>query len=277
MLLDSKVNPLPGIGQNPGSSTSGQNSAFGSNTNSASNTNSTASSGFGSGFSSDFGSSSSSSTGQVVVPRIPQRAPAVPANGSTATQQNSSGSWTDPNSLPPVVPTDQAGTSLQVEQPATSTPNQAGAANPPAGNAAQANATQSSAAQAGGGSFNVAAGHPTSTTSTFGRINSGGIAGVASKAQGHSIKKVNDQSDYSLWEFYYDASKDAAQGVAGALAGMGAGAGNRVQQPGGIQTPASDQSSPNQQVSPGVAAPNPAAGPQPGSAPPPSLDNPPPQ
>ena len=48
-------------------------------------------------------------------------------------------------------------------------------------------------------------------------------AGVASKAEGHSIKTVNDQENYSLWEFYYDPSKDAARAAAGALAQMGGG------------------------------------------------------
>ncbi len=42
-------------------------------------------------------------------------------------------------------------------------------------------------------------------------VTSGGLAGVASKAQGHTIKVVNDQLDYSLWEFYYDPNKDTKQ------------------------------------------------------------------
>jgi hypothetical protein len=43
-------------------------------------------------------------------------------------------------------------------------------------------------------------------------LNNGGLAGVASKAIGHSIKTVNDQSNYSLWEFYYDPKKDTVPG-----------------------------------------------------------------
>jgi hypothetical protein len=58
---------------------------------------------------------------------------------------------------------------------------------------------------------------------TMGTLNSGGIAGVASKAAGHSIKVVNDQTDYSLWEFYYDPTKDATKGISSALGAMGAG------------------------------------------------------
>ena len=41
-----------------------------------------------------------------------------------------------------------------------------------------------------------------------GLLAGGGIAGVASKAEGRGIKMVNDQSRYSLWEFYYDPSQD---------------------------------------------------------------------
>jgi hypothetical protein len=46
----------------------------------------------------------------------------------------------------------------------------------------------------------------------MGTLNSGGLAGVASKAIGHSIKSVNDQTNYSLWEFYYDPKKDTVPG-----------------------------------------------------------------
>jgi len=53
----------------------------------------------------------------------------------------------------------------------------------------------------------------------MGTIMSGGIAGVASKAAGHSIKLVNDQDDYSLWEFYYDMSKEANAALAAAQNG----------------------------------------------------------
>ena len=51
-------------------------------------------------------------------------------------------------------------------------------------------------------------------TSQQGVLNSGGVAGVASKAGGHSIKTVNDQTSYSLWEFYYDPRKDVTPGGA---------------------------------------------------------------
>lgn len=59
-----------------------------------------------------------------------------------------------------------------------------------------------------------------SGNSNSGRIQSGGLAGVASKLERHSIKLVNDQQDYSMWEFYYDPTKDPMLNAAGAaLAG----------------------------------------------------------
>jgi hypothetical protein len=53
----------------------------------------------------------------------------------------------------------------------------------------------------------VSSGTNTSQSNT-GTLQSGGIAGVASIAKGSTIKTVNDQTDYSLWEFYYDPTKD---------------------------------------------------------------------
>jgi len=53
-------------------------------------------------------------------------------------------------------------------------------------------------------------------TNRMGTIMSGGIAGVASKASGHSIKLINDQDNYSLWEFYFDMRKEANSAFAAA-------------------------------------------------------------
>jgi hypothetical protein len=63
-----------------------------------------------------------------------------------------------------------------------------------------------------------AANGPQAQQSAFGQnqqqrqLGGGSLAGIASKATGHTIKRVNDQSDYSLWEFYYDPSKDTSMG-----------------------------------------------------------------
>ena len=108
------------------------------------------------------------------------------------------------------------------------------------------------------GSFNSSSGF-SSSTSGFGNVQSGGLAGVASKVERHSIKVVNDQQDYSLWEFYYDPTKDPAMNAAGAAVSQG-GAGGAVGQPGnsplqtgnsfGQQNGAANQSSPFGQASP---------------------------
>ncbi len=63
---------------------------------------------------------------------------------------------------------------------------------------------------------------PNNSSSGFGVIQGGSIAGVASKAERHSIKLVNDQQQYSLWEFYYDPSKDPLRNGAAALNQIGA-------------------------------------------------------
>jgi hypothetical protein len=44
-----------------------------------------------------------------------------------------------------------------------------------------------------------------------------GIAGVASKSTGKTIKVFNDQTDRSLWEFVYDMQKEATANAQGAL------------------------------------------------------------
>lgn len=48
----------------------------------------------------------------------------------------------------------------------------------------------------------------------------GGIAGVASVAPGNSIKTVNDQTKYKLWEFYYDLRKEQSAGIQNAMGGQ---------------------------------------------------------
>jgi hypothetical protein len=63
------------------------------------------------------------------------------------------------------------------------------------------------------------------SASGMGVMQGGMIAGVASKAEGTGIKTVNDQDRYQLWEFVYDASKDAARQRAGAINQTGAAAG----------------------------------------------------
>jgi len=49
---------------------------------------------------------------------------------------------------------------------------------------------------------------PASGDSGQNDITVGAFAGVASRAHGETIKLVENQNDYSLWEFYYDPRKD---------------------------------------------------------------------
>jgi hypothetical protein len=59
---------------------------------------------------------------------------------------------------------------------------------------------------------------PPSATNNFTTGNTGGIAGVASTAEGKGIHVVNDHAKYKEWEFVYDLKKDktvvGAAGVA---------------------------------------------------------------
>lgn len=221
MLIDSKVKPT-GTGQN-GNGTSGTGTQNGS----AGNPNAASGSTFGSSFGttntasgSTFGSntsnfsSSSDSTPSVVVPPLPQRAPAVAANGGGPAAPPTG----DQNPLAPLLPPGQAeantsgaGQTATAGQETADSPGQNSNAFGGTGNAASPQGTTGNSAPG------------TSTTGTgMGTLNSGGIAGVASKAKGHTIKVVNDQTDYSLWEFYYDPTKDATTGVTNALGAMGA-------------------------------------------------------
>ena len=75
---------------------------------------------------------------------------------------------------------------------------------------------------------------------TFG----GGIAGVASTAEGQSVKVYNDRSLYQEWEFIYDPSKQKQIPNPNALGAIGTPAGN-------MNSPQPGQ----QQGAPGVATP----------------------
>jgi hypothetical protein len=57
---------------------------------------------------------------------------------------------------------------------------------------------------------------PSSISTGFTSGNTGGIAGVASTAEGKGIHKVNDRTKYKEWEFVYDLKKDKT--VVGAAA-----------------------------------------------------------
>ena len=276
MLIDSKVKPaggLTGLSPNaPGSNLGGSNPG-GSN----------ASSGFGSSNSTSsstgtFGASSStfgsSNTNDTVVPALPQRSPAVSASGgpSVASSAGDNGVTPASNDQSPTAPllapgqTDQmAGTAQNAEgtQPANTSGNAQAADNgaagapPNAGANANQNATDTMRNLLNGppGTGNPAIGAPLAGSNVGGRpmgqVSGGGIAGVASHAKGASIKTVNDQTDYSLWEFYYDPSKDATRGMPGVQPAGAQQQGAQqqgIQQSGGANSTFGAQSGFNQQT-----------------------------
>jgi hypothetical protein len=63
---------------------------------------------------------------------------------------------------------------------------------------------------------------PNGTAGQSNNVLGGGIAGVASKSPGHTIKVINDQKDRALWEFVYDMQKEAMANAPG-LGGNGPG------------------------------------------------------
>lgn len=264
-LIDSKVNPIGGSPNGTSSNSTGANSSGSGNSGSSTAAPSTASSGFGSsGWNS---SSSSSTTAEVVVPPIPQRPPAIAANGAGEV----AGAPEDQNPMTPLMPPGQTDNTGQTGQPANG--GQTGQTGGAGQNGAQPGAGTGGSAGSGNGmdtvrnllnNPNAPPPSPQTSSSGTGTIMSGGIAGVASKAQGHSIKTVNDQINYSLWEFYYDPSKDLTGGVASAaqagaaqsaaqVAGQNSGTQNSPtspyanQQPAPVSVPTTTSSNPPQQ------------------------------
>ncbi len=249
MLVDSKVNPINanangrsgttqnGIGQNA----SGQ-STFGTAGGTA-----VASSGSGgaafAGFNNAISTGSNAASGEVVVPAIPQRPPAVAATGAAGTAGSSAESSANADPTAPLLPSTPAETAsaaaalTQAGQTSTGQTGTGQTGTAQAGAAPSGTAGVNGQAPAQGGTPTTAAAQTAtaqgatppgtlaqrpggigSTSGGPGQLNSGGLAGVASKATGHAIKTINDQTDYSLWEFYYDPSKDAARvGAAGQL------------------------------------------------------------
>lgn len=219
LLIDSKVKQqgLNGIPGQPGSPGPFGNNPSASSTQSISSTD--ASSGDG-----------------VVVPPVVQRGPAVTANGEgSGSGQPPASAQLDQNPDQSIVPSAAAvAATTNGAQPGGSGGPAAGAGGPaltgtasatgfgaqtPGGPNAQAPGIMQTMSpilgnptnQGGQGQLGGAAGTTFNSNSSFGRISGGGaLAGVASIAKGHSIKLVDEQSDYSLWEFHYDPSKDTS-------------------------------------------------------------------
>lgn len=214
MIVDSKVNtnknavdangkPVAG---NAGTASANSSSGFGGfgSSNSPNNNSNNSPSGtsiFGqrsSGFGSN--SDSSSDTPEVTVAPVPQRSPAIAANGSSAAAPN--------NDLPPLP--SESGPSVVQADPA-------GAGAMPVAATGNPQDPQTLMRSMLNNPQNPKTPQGQQPSNRMGTISSGGgIAGVASKASGHSIKLVNDQDDYSLWEFFYDMTKEANTALAAA-------------------------------------------------------------
>lgn len=95
----------------------------------------------------------------------------------------------------------------------------------------------------------------------------GGIAGVASKTTGHTIKVYKDQTDRSLWEFVYDMQAEIMANAPGLGNSNGTTPNGAINGPQGTQSTSSGFNSPNQNntFGTGFGSPPPAQ-----SAPPPT-------
>lgn len=184
---------------------------FGQSSKQASNQGFTAFGGSGSN------SDSSTTAPEATVAPIQQRPPAIPVNRGDLS--GTPGEAGQPAIGTATQPLGQPGDSLvqpnNIHSPeGVIVPENAAAPSAPAGNASQD--PQAVLRSLLNRPQNPPAAQQQQNSRRTGTIISGGIAGVASKASGHSIKLVNDQDNYSLWEFYYDMTKDANKALAAA-------------------------------------------------------------
>lgn len=211
VIVDSKVNPI-GTGTTANGSqaqtangSGNQTAGFGQQ--SAASTSTTASSGLGSTSSDDTNGLNAGGA-----PPVRHPAPAIQANAGGVPQSN------DPNAP-------QTPTSAELDADPTKpllpiTPSAGGSTGTQSGATGQSGTTTNAAGNAGQSAMNVVTQNNQLASgaqpqSVNGTTLGGGVAGVASIATGSSIKMVNDQTKYSLWEFYYDPSKDTGSGGSG--------------------------------------------------------------
>ena len=275
ILTDSKVTPL-GNASDSGQSGTGQTSGIGLR----------AGNGLGSGTSGlgSFGSSQSSDSGpDVVVPRLPQRPPAVLASqGATPTGDTQPGDTPtsaalDQNPATPLLATNQPSAANELTPSRAAGPGGLSPVNPSQLGASAGGTQQPQGSEVAQNLFNG----PTlpqkqavsfgTNSRRMGQMMGGALAGVASRAEGQSIKLVDDQSDYSLWEFHYDPTKDRSMGLPGNLQPGGGAPGTLGKGPpgnafgnnapgsaAGASSPGADTSpdaTPDQPQAPGTSAP----------------------
>lgn len=292
-LTDSLVNPI-GLNANGKTPGTGTNSSFGSNSTNASNTGSNAAVSNASNSPWGAAAASSDNGSGTTVAGIPQRPPEMPIGGGAAinpasnidptesllpttaaqTQPAQSGAVT-----PGTAPTFQMGIPAQA-MPQTSAASGSNMSNPmqgvqglfanpnPLPGTGNPAITAPLTSASPGGTTNSA--FPTTgTPSGMGTMQAGGIAGVASLAKGATIKTVNEETDYSLWEFYYDPTKDTSMVGQSGINPM-----NGVTQP---NTSAPGASTSNGSTSNTSTPTNPTTTPLPFTAAPPAPINPPQQ
>jgi len=236
MLLDSKVKKSQGNGAQAATgaaASTGSSFGGGSSFTGNSSTASTSSFGNGSNSSSSFGSNMGGFTGlsnsdnqpTVKVPPVRQRGPEIPAGGGGLEDSGTSMEASADNAIPmpPEMPIAETPSSSMPAAGQAPQPGIGSNGNQP-GNNSQSSSNPTQMVQ---GLFNSQSSRQgMSTSSRNGTMQGGGgIAGVASKASGESIKEVNEQTDYSLWEFYYDPTKDVQPGLNGAAGGTAVGTG----------------------------------------------------
>lgn len=204
-LTDSKVNPLKTAKKSNSDSSSNNGSSSGWFTNSTSAFGSSPSS----TSTSSFSDTSSNDQPELIVPPVRKRGPEIPVNegsknsGNSLEAANQTGG--DLNAL------------LQAElanDGSASAPNPESNAQPSGANAAGSPGGKSPGSSTNPMQMvrnmlsNESPLAPQQTAPGMGAIQGSMIAGVASRAGGKSIKTINDQTDYSLWEFVYDPTKD---------------------------------------------------------------------
>jgi hypothetical protein len=258
-LIDSKVNPVPGNmnqnGTNGQSSFAGGNTAaggFGGNTFGAQPAPNNSNSISGPvGFAGSnlvpggvlSGAQVPNNVGGPPVYNVPQRPPAIAANGSPVPNSsdpnydpNDPKNFINPNGMSALInpqqnpngpPMANPGQSAQPPNPASPNPASSTRTSPnPVQQIYGMLANQRAPAQAGtpGGAFSQSGFSGATGTSAFGSNNrtnntlGGMFAGVASIAKGTGVKIVNDQQEYSKWEFWFNPQEaNVGANAAGAV------------------------------------------------------------
>jgi len=212
MLIDSKVNPLK-LNNANGPGGAGSNQQTGANQQGISNQ---------ANANQPTAESAVSSDAAVVVAPAHARPPAIAANGADSGSGMPTSSELDQNPATPLLPAGSPETGAPATGPADNAAlqqGQNGQAGPGTGNAQQGSTAMSSVQNLISSSANGI--QPSQgvfgQNRQSGQFGGGALAGIASKAAGHTIKRVNEQTDYSLWEFYYDPSKDTSMGAGGGV------------------------------------------------------------